>query len=57
MKISNLPSVHFALCVSPRSHLAIMAFECGDEMIPFRMVSMQETISGDKQLVMNRHVV
>ena len=27
-----------------------MAFECGDEMIPFRMVSMQETISGDKQL-------
>jgi len=34
-----------------------MAFECGDEMIPFRMISMQETISGDKQLVMNRHVV
>lgn len=34
-----------------------MAFECGDEMIPFRMVSMQETISGDKQLVMNGYIL
>ena len=34
-----------------------MAFECGDEMIPFRMVSMQETIDVDNRLVMIGYIL